>query len=60
MATILLVDDHAVNREFLIALLSHQGHRLIEAADGTSALQIATLDRPDLVISHSDAVRRRI
>lgn len=51
MATILVVDDHAVNREFLIAVLAHQGHRLVEAEDGTSALRIATLDPPDLVIS---------
>lgn len=34
MATILFVDDLAVNREFLVTLLGYRDHRLIEAADG--------------------------
>ncbi|TCT06194.1 EAL domain-containing protein [Aquabacter spiritensis] len=51
MATILIVDDHAVNRAFLIALLQHRGHRLFEAADGSSALDAARALVPDLVIS---------
>lgn len=51
MATILIVDDHAANREFLVTLLKHGGHRLTEASDGSSALQMARDERPDLVIS---------
>jgi len=34
MDTILIVDDLAVNREFLVTLLGYRDHRLIEAADG--------------------------
>ncbi|MFG1422729.1 EAL domain-containing protein [Roseixanthobacter liquoris] len=51
MATILIVDDHAINREFLVTLLKYGDHRLIEAADGTTALAIAHEEFPDLVIS---------
>ncbi|MFG1399531.1 EAL domain-containing protein [Roseixanthobacter pseudopolyaromaticivorans] len=51
MATILIVDDHAINREFLVTLLKYGDHRLIEASDGTTALAIAHAEFPDLVIS---------
>jgi two-component system, cell cycle sensor histidine kinase and response regulator CckA len=51
MATILIVDDLAANREFLVTLLVAQGHRLIEAADGTGGLAAVQAERPDLVIT---------
>jgi PAS domain S-box-containing protein len=51
MATILVVDDHPTNREFLVTLLSYQGHRLLEAADGVAALEIVRAQHPDLVIA---------
>jgi PAS domain S-box-containing protein len=51
MATILIVDDLAANRKFLLTLLSSQGHRLIEAADGREALASARAEHPDLVIT---------
>lgn len=51
MATILVVDDQPVNRQFLTALLSYAGHRPIEAGDGIEALEKATAQRPDLVIT---------
>ncbi|WP_020470753.1 PAS domain S-box protein [Zavarzinella formosa] len=51
MATILLVDDRPVNREFLVALLGYGGHRLLEAADGAEGLELARTERPDLVIT---------
>ena len=38
MATILIVDHVATNRAFLVAPLRHQGHRLVEAADGREGL----------------------
>ena len=38
MATILIVDDLAADREFLLTLLRSQGHRVLEAADGREAL----------------------
>ena len=51
MATILIVDDRPVNRDFLVALLGHGGHRLLQASDGAEALATARVERPDLVIA---------
>src|SRR5258706_1041456 len=51
MATILVVDDHATNRELIVALVNHKGPRPLEAADGAEALAIARSARPDLIIS---------
>ena len=31
MATILVVDDHPTNREFLVTLLGYKGHTVLEA-----------------------------
>ena len=50
-ATILIVDDHVLNREFLLTLLGYGGHRLLAAANGAEALDIARAKRPDLIIS---------
>ena len=51
MATILVVDDHPMNRDFLSTLLGYQKHRILEASDGVQALAIARLERIDLIIS---------
>jgi diguanylate cyclase (GGDEF)-like protein len=51
MATILTVDDRAINREFLATLLGYVGHTVIQAADGVEALQIVRAQRPDLIIT---------
>jgi CheY-like chemotaxis protein/transcriptional regulator with GAF, ATPase, and Fis domain len=51
MATILVVDDHAINRKLLIALLSGDGHLTVEAVDGIDGLQVARTHRPQLIIS---------
>src|SRR6185295_13061121 len=51
MATILIVDDLSTNRKFLVTLLRHQGHRLLEAADGREALAAVQAEAPDLVIT---------
>ena len=51
MATILVVDDRAVNREFLTTLLGYRGHRVLEAGDGAEALEVLQTTRADLVIS---------
>ena len=51
MATILIVDDHVLNRQFLMILLGYGGHRLIETADGEQGLKMAHAKRPDLVIA---------
>ena len=50
MATIVVVDDRALNREFLVTLLGYAGHRLLEASDGMEGLEIVRAQRPDLVI----------
>lgn len=50
-ATILIVDDHVLNREFLMTLLSYGGHRLLEAANGAEGLKMVMAEKPDLVIS---------
>lgn len=51
MASILVVDDRATNRAFLVTLLGYQGHRLLEAGDGAEALDLVRAERPDLVIT---------
>ncbi len=51
VATILIVDDHVLNREFLMTLLGYGGHRLLEASNGAEGLKMVHAERPDLVIS---------
>jgi PAS domain S-box-containing protein len=51
MATILIVDDLSANREVLVTLLRHHGHRLLEAADGREGLAAVQAEHPDLVIT---------
>ncbi len=51
MATILVVDDRAENREFLVTLLGYRNYRVLEARDGNQALELARGERPDLVIT---------
>ena len=41
MAKILVVDDRAINREFLAMLLGYAGHDICEAADGAAGLATA-------------------
>jgi signal transduction histidine kinase len=51
MAKILVADDHPKNREYLVDLLRHCGHDLLEAGDGAEALVRVRADHPDLVIA---------
>jgi len=51
MATILIVDPNPDERRAYTTLLGNFGHRLLEASDGTQALEIARAELPDLVIS---------
>jgi CheY-like chemotaxis protein len=48
MSTILVVDDRAVNRQFLSMLMGYAGHRVVEAADGGAALEATALYRQAL------------
>lgn len=51
MAFILIVDDRPVSRQMLTTLLGYYDHRVIEAADGAEALELARSQRPDLIIA---------
>lgn len=51
MATVLIVDDREANRKLLVGLLEGQGHRLLQAADGAEALQIARSSPCDLIVT---------
>src|SRR4029077_15806539 len=51
MATILVVDDRPVNREYLVTLLGYSGHRLHEAAGGAEALALTRGVHPYRVIA---------
>ncbi len=48
--TLLVVDDEARMRALLEAYLMGRGYRVLTAADGLEALQVARHDRPDLII----------
>ena len=49
-ATILVVDDIPANLETLRELLDTPDYRLVEAADGPTALRLAAASPPDLVL----------
>jgi serine phosphatase RsbU (regulator of sigma subunit)/FixJ family two-component response regulator len=48
---ILVVDDNALNRAMLAALLSGEGHLVREASDGVAALTLLGLEKIDAVIT---------
>ncbi len=51
---ILVVDDFAVNRAVLRALLEQRGHRITEAEDGIQAIGRVQAQAPDLVLMDLD------
>jgi two-component system chemotaxis response regulator CheY len=50
MAKILVVDDSTLSRRLLRHILELDGHQVIEAADGMTALERYSLEKPDLVM----------
>ena len=50
MATILIVDDDADNREVLGRFLSRDGHEIVCASEGKSAIEMLSSQNPALVI----------
>lgn len=46
---ILIVDDSALSRRILTKILSREGREIIEANNGLSAIEIFSLEKPDLV-----------
>jgi len=47
---ILIVDDNAVNRKMLTAVLSTANYQLIEAVDGENAIAVVSREKPDLIL----------
>jgi signal transduction histidine kinase len=50
MPTVLVVDDEPLNRKLLRNWLEKEGHRVVEAADGPSALAAVERHSPDAVL----------
>ena len=51
MATILVLDDRATNRDVLVTLLGYAGHTALEAQNAEVALELVRAARPNLVIA---------
>lgn len=51
MTTILIVDTRPTDRQMYTTLLSSFGYRVLEAGDGSEALELARAELPDLVIT---------
>jgi adenylate cyclase len=49
-ASILVVDDDALNRKLLVRLLEQEGHRARTAENGRDALELVRLAPPDVVL----------
>lgn len=49
-ATILIVDDEALNRMLLRSVLEEEGYRVLEAPDGEQALQLTEEHAVDLIL----------
>ena len=49
-STILVCDDEDVLRALVRASLADGGYRIVEAADGEQALDVARSERPDLIV----------
>lgn len=50
MTKILLVEDNEDNRDMLSRRLKRRGFEIVLAGDGATAVQLATAERPDLVL----------
>jgi two-component system chemotaxis response regulator CheY len=50
MAKILITDDSLLSRKMLRKILDDADYQVIEAKDGYSALEIFTIEKPDIVM----------
>jgi CheY-like chemotaxis protein len=50
MATILVVEDNELSRDALSRRLARRGYRVVLAADGAQAIEVARAERPDLIL----------
>jgi len=48
--TIMVVDDSATQRHYLVELLTRRGYRVLTADNGTDALRTIRAERPSLVV----------
>jgi len=48
--TVLVADDNADNRAVYVMVLAHLGYRVVEAADGAEAIEVAHAEHPDLIL----------
>jgi CheY-like chemotaxis protein len=51
MSHILVIEDDEFFSELLVELLQQDGHKVSLAKDGAKALQLLTIQRPDLIIT---------
>ncbi len=50
MPTILLVEDNEMNRDMLSRRLAKKGYEVVIAVDGGAGVQMATTEKPDLIL----------
>lgn len=50
MAKILIIDDSSLSRRLMRGILEEESHTVIEAEEGFTALELFTLEKPDLVM----------
>jgi CheY-like chemotaxis protein len=50
MTTILQIEDNYANRRLVERVLEQAGYRLLYAADGQSGVDLALMERPDLIL----------
>ena len=48
--TVLIVEDHELNRMLFHALLEMRGYRILQAKDGVEALNLMRQHHPDLIV----------
>ena len=51
MASVVVLDDRASNRDLVAVVLRSVGHTVLEAGDGESALALARSEQPELIIA---------
>jgi two-component system, cell cycle response regulator DivK len=50
MATVLIIEDNAINMTLAIFLLQSAGHTVLSARDAEAGLTLARSERPDLIL----------
>jgi two-component system, cell cycle response regulator DivK len=50
MSKVLLVEDNEMNRDMLSRRLARRGYEVVIAVDGREGIQMATSEKPDLIL----------